>query len=467
MAKKKKYKLRKKDALDIANHLEKLYQIANSTSSQRSFFLTLFDYADLYFIDPILQFIVKSRLGEQKELDLGNLKDLETAILNEMEIAFLQVKQYILDNKIDDPVITEELKFYEGLTNGSVQTSAGLLEGKRGNFHYILIKLAENKKNINFLKPFVEYSESGEWIAWKYSEHLTKYDEEKQRIGRVIVTFPWYNWDILHDYHEIFLHYEQIFNEYKDKHRFTAIGFGIAYSELKDIIDGKKAKDRIKYFDFDEYKGILQRFHVHIDSLLLQTQRSTKTLEIKIRKMPLIEIKNLEQRTVFQKTKNNRIKLRSMPEGLKWTDIEIRFLNGDDVLIKTKSETWQTNSEEMGFADERKKQPDKQWKFLQLLAMKQGEISWGNNSELFKKERENIKKRKQLLADGLKIYFQLPDDPFYSYRNEKAYKIKLKLIPEQGETTEVDKNKELVDSFEKENPSVVENNQYVNSPTEE
>lgn len=40
------------------------------------------------------------------------------------------------------------------------------------------------------------------------------------------------------------------------------------------------------------------------------------------------------------------------------------------------------------------------------------------------------KKQKQLLSEALKAYFQISDNPFHDYKNEKAYRIKLNLIPE-------------------------------------
>ena len=49
------------------------------------------------------------------------------------------------------------------------------------------------------------------------------------------------------------------------------------------------------------------------------------------------------------------------------------------------------------------------------------------------KQINSIKKQKQLLSEALKAYFQVSsDEPFDDYKKEKAYKIKLTLVPEQG-----------------------------------
>lgn len=146
-----------------------------------------------------------------------------------------------------------------------------------------------------------------------------------------------------------------------------------------------------------------------------------------------IGIRGLEEKIVLQKPKNKRIQLRKFPADTKWDEIIIQFLNDHEVIVKVKNETHQTTYEAMGFQDEKKKLPNKQWEFLRLLAFKSGEISWENNRDLSLQQINSIKKQKQLLTEALKAYFQIYDDePFYDYKKEKAYKIKLNLIPESN-----------------------------------
>ena len=126
------------------------------------------------------------------------------------------------------------------------------------------------------------------------------------------------------------------------------------------------------------------------------------------------------------------------PADLRWGDISIRFLNEHDVIIKAKNITLQTTYEMMGFQDEKKKLPNKQWQFLQLLARKNGEVSWENNRDLLVRQINAIKKQKQLLSEALRAYFQIHDSgPFYDYKKEKAYRIKIALISE-SESEDID-----------------------------
>ena len=122
-----------------------------------------------------------------------------------------------------------------------------------------------------------------------------------------------------------------------------------------------------------------------------------------------------------------------LPPDTQWEDITIRFLNGDEVLMQAKGLRKHSNYEEMGFLDKRTKspktpnKPNKQWLFLKGLSENRGKISWRNSNA-----SAQGKKHKQLLSQTLKEYFGIDTDPFYSYKKEGAYKIKINLIPEMG-----------------------------------
>ena len=189
------------------------------------------------------------------------------------------------------------------------------------------------------------------------------------------------------------------------------------------------------------------------------------TARIEITGMPELQIKGFEEKVILQKPKNKRIQLRKFPTNTKWNDIIIQFLNDHEVIVRVKDKTYQTTYEEMGFQDEKKKLPNKQWQFLRLLAFKNGEISWENNRDLSLQQINSIKKQKQLLTENLKAYFQIYDDePFYDYKKEKAYKIKLTLIPESNTKTAPDEQKifkeddelGIEESYKKQTPEIYE-----------
>ena len=130
--------------------------------------------------------------------------------------------------------------------------------------------------------------------------------------------------------------------------------------------------------------------------------------------------------------------------NVSWGSITIEFLNGDDVIIviADQRETMRgispakkhANYKDMGFENKKTSGPNKQWKFLKWLSEHGGELSWRTNGDIPVSEVGLYKKRKQLLSEGLQRYFVAADDddPFYDHKREKAYKIKMHLIPEGG-----------------------------------
>lgn len=147
----------------------------------------------------------------------------------------------------------------------------------------------------------------------------------------------------------------------------------------------------------------------------------------------------------------------SFPSNTKWEDITIKFIDGHNVDIKHKDKTIHCDYKEMGFEDSKSRRPNKQWALLQQLSENHGEISWeksapGKSQDISKtgqdfgyefddegiaplnkgfsiiKAPDKLKKTKQLLAQTLKAFFRINEDPFFPYDEVKAYKIKVKLI---------------------------------------
>lgn len=115
-----------------------------------------------------------------------------------------------------------------------------------------------------------------------------------------------------------------------------------------------------------------------------------------------------------------------LPPNTKWGNIIIKLVDGENVKITAPDcDTKKVNYKEMGFEDDRTQLPNKQWELLRTLADNHGELSWQDPEA-----KKFSKKNKQLLSDTLKAYFQIKEDPFFSYRKLKAYKTKFDLIPD-------------------------------------
>lgn len=115
-----------------------------------------------------------------------------------------------------------------------------------------------------------------------------------------------------------------------------------------------------------------------------------------------------------------------LPPGTTWEAITIKFLDGHTVKITVAGEVHKRDFTEMGFRDERTMNPNKQWELLRDIADDHGQIDWNSP-----KASPAVRSRKKSLADKLREYFGIDEDPFNDYRQEKAYRIRLTLVPEK------------------------------------
>lgn len=118
----------------------------------------------------------------------------------------------------------------------------------------------------------------------------------------------------------------------------------------------------------------------------------------------------------------------ALPLETKWEDVQMRFVDPHNLFIEIpryKDAKITASYHDMGMWDGRSKQPNAQWTVLRGLAQYSGMIDWETPIASPK-----IKKQKQLLAEALKQYFNIDGDPFMVYQKEKAYRLKLTLIPD-------------------------------------
>jgi hypothetical protein len=136
-----------------------------------------------------------------------------------------------------------------------------------------------------------------------------------------------------------------------------------------------------------------------------------------------------ERQTRWAKDNNTKtVQPIALPPDTKWEDITIRFLTGHDVRIEVAGRVIaETDYKRMGFENRHSRMhvPNVQWELLQTLAQNNRQIAPGDMAD-----DPRVKKRKQLLAKGLKEYFPIDGDPFYPYRKVGAYKIRINLIPD-------------------------------------
>ena len=190
-------------------------------------------------------------------------------------------------------------------------------------------------------------------------------------------------------------------------------------------VETKTPDARRDALTFLQNKGAVEFFDMNASSGRIKVEINVKEFQ-KLRE----EAKEMSEKPSSEPSARpkEKDKATSKPfKHLNWESITIQFIDGHNVKISSKDKAVKANYKEMGFEDSRDLKPDQQWDFLKLLAENDGEISWESSEA-----KSSIPKKKQLLCKALGHYFGIKDNPFYPYKDQKAYRIKISLLPESS-----------------------------------
>ncbi len=142
-----------------------------------------------------------------------------------------------------------------------------------------------------------------------------------------------------------------------------------------------------------------------------------------------------------------------LPSDTGWGDVRVTFVDRHNVFIEILKHKIKITVDynDMGMYDARTKNPNAQWTIFYNFAEYGGEISWTTPVA-----SDSIKKNKQLLSKALKLYFNIEGDPFMVYQKEKAYKLKMTVIP--NEKSSKNEISDIDDYFSENAPNVYEPN---------
>jgi len=168
--------------------------------------------------------------------------------------------------------------------------------------------------------------------------------------------------------------------------------------------------------------------------------------------------------------------IQGLPVGTKWKDINIKWINGNDVEITLKNDKSYKeiyDFKELGFYDKKRKCPNLDWKTLQGLASNDNKMSWhsikGITEVEIMRKVEAFQKRKSNLSKHLMKIFDIKNDPFHVFPKEKEYIIKINLIPEKR--SRKDKKEEnwrnLLSEHEIEKWETETKEDYISNPNQE
>lgn len=100
------------------------------------------------------------------------------------------------------------------------------------------------------------------------------------------------------------------------------------------------------------------------------------------------------------------------PPGARWHDLSLRFRDGHSLVASLGAIARRYTFQDMGMMDNRRLLPDAQWELLRHFATEMGMFTWAS-----RQANSRNKKRKERLAQRLKGFFGLPEEPF-AYRKD-------------------------------------------------
>jgi hypothetical protein len=220
---------------------------------------------------------------------------------------------------------------------------------------------------------------------------------------------------------------KDLFENSSEMHKTSIAVFNFLEAISKEI-DILKKYDEQKTKNF--YKNELPKQKEQFNSAFNSNKEQIHKIEIV--GMPELQVKKTEDNVFIKGSKKIHTPKFTQTD---WSKIEIRFLNERDVLITTnKKEITPADYEILGFSDDKKNKPNTAWAFLFGLSKNNGE-----SGKLPKPIPDTIKQQKLSLSQKLKAIFKNETDPFYDSTETQTYKIKIKLIPPQGEQENEDK----------------------------
>ena len=118
------------------------------------------------------------------------------------------------------------------------------------------------------------------------------------------------------------------------------------------------------------------------------------------------EVEKIHKRK-FTEDNSNSLEEFDLPEGARWEDIKIHFIDEHTVNILVQDKSYDKTYRELGFEDKRTRprRPNILWDLLKLLAEKNGILTWEDSGATHK-----VKNKKFRLSKQLKEIFKIKNE---------------------------------------------------------
>lgn len=257
----------------VLEKIQAIYDRAINANSKKAFFITLFEYVDLFDNQPLLEPVWQS-IVELGRSEVKPLQELENQSVQEMQAVYKQVRQYVTDKKLTGERLLSELDDYEALESGRLTTSQGPIRGRHGYLSYALILLVEHesKQHLDFCKQFGIIDERGRIQKWTFSPSFNTWEDKRKIMDRIQLTRVWYSWDKLVNFYRYYSEYEEMAEKSLKEHKMWELwGHAMMYREIAEVIEEKRVEEKPRYFIYEDLQNHLQRVHFHVREVLIKT----------------------------------------------------------------------------------------------------------------------------------------------------------------------------------------------------
>lgn len=115
----------------VLDKLQAVHDRAINTSSEKVFFLALYDFVVVFDQEEVLTPVV-SQIMDMGQKENAELHKLERQALEEMSKIYLEISTHINENKITDKEVLDDLDSYRGYDEKRIESSDGPTSGKHG-----------------------------------------------------------------------------------------------------------------------------------------------------------------------------------------------------------------------------------------------------------------------------------------------------------------------------------------------
>ncbi len=137
------------------------------------------------------------------------------------------------------------------------------------------------------------------------------------------------------------------------------------------------------------------------------------------------QLADFQQTHIPQATDGSAMEFFPTPANATWSDLRLKFIDGETVSIKVGSASGRFLYSQMGMTDGRNAKPTKQWELLRSFAQGHGAIDWSSRDA----GRQNQKRRENLARD-LKAFFCIDGEPIEYADETKGWRTVFAIEPD-------------------------------------